>query len=76
MYAKVTGTTFIRDMNSGALINKDISGLEDYKRKRKMAASQREEINTIRSELDSIKSDVSEIKQLMQQLLVKGSNGN
>ena len=75
MLVKVTGTNFVRDTTSMALMNKDVSGLEEYKIKRKMMATQREEINTIRAEIDGIKSDVSEIKSLMQQLLNKGSNG-
>ena len=75
MLVKVTGTNFVRDTNSMALMNKDINGLEEYKMKRKMMATQREEINTIKAEIDGIKSDVSEIKSLMQQLLNKGSNG-
>ena len=75
MLVKVTGTNFVRDTTSMALMNKDTSGLEEYKMKRKMMANQKEEINTIKAEIDSIKSDVSEIKTLIQQLLNKGSNG-
>lgn len=75
MLVKVTGTNFVRDTNSMALMNKDINGLEEYKLKRNLMATQREEINTIKAEIDGIKSDVSEIKLLMQQLLNKGSNG-
>ena len=74
MLVPITGTNFVRDTNSMALMNKDSSGLEDYKMKRRLMASQKEEINTIKAEIDSIKSDVSEIKMLMRQLLDKGSN--
>lgn len=58
-----------------ALLNKDSTGLEEYKLKRKLVATQREEINTIKAEINNIKSDMSEIKMLMKQLLDKGSNG-
>ena len=75
MLVKVTGTNYVRDVNSMALMNKDFNGLEEYRMKRKMMANQKEEINTIKAEIDSIKSDVSEIKLLIQQLLNKGSNG-
>jgi len=72
MLVKIPGTNFVRDTSSMALINKDVNGLEDYKVKRKMMATQKEEINNIKIEMDSIKSDVSEIKQLIRQLLDKG----
>lgn len=72
MLVKVEGTSFVRDINSMALINKDINGLEDYKRKRNLMVMQKEEINTIKSELDGIKTDMLEIKSLMRQLLDKG----
>lgn len=75
MLVKITGTDFVRDTSSMAIINKDKNGLEDYMKKRKLLATQKEEINIIKAEIESIKSDVSEIKLLMRQLLDKGSNG-
>lgn len=69
---KVQGTQMVRDTNSGALINRDKNGLEEYNRKREFFANQREEINKVKSDLDNIKSDMSEIKELMLQLLNKG----
>jgi hypothetical protein len=72
MLVKVEGTSFVRDISSMALINKDVNGLEDYKRKRNLLAMQKEEINTIKSEINGIKSDMLEIKSLMRQLLDKG----
>ena len=75
MQVKVTGTTFIRDTQSNALINRDTSGLNEYKAKRKFAEAQKQEINNVKKQMESIKGDVQEIKALMQQLLNKGSNG-
>lgn len=72
MQLKVEGTSYFRDMNSNALVNKDINGLEDYKAKRKFAETQRQEINNLKKEMECIKDDVLEIKQLMRQLLNKG----
>lgn len=72
MQVKVTGTTYYRDTKSTALINSDTSGLQNYLDKRKLAESQRQEINNVRKEMENIKSDVQEIKILMQQLLKKG----
>ena len=67
----VKGTKMFRDSSSGALINKDYSGLEEYNKKRLLISNQKAEINTLKSEIDSIKTDMSEIKQLMLQLLNK-----
>jgi len=68
----ITGTKLFRDTENMALINKDVSGLEDYKSKRKFAELQREQINNVKMEMDSIKNDISDIKKLMVKLLEKG----
>jgi hypothetical protein len=71
---KVQGTNMIRDPNSGALINRDAKGLEEYNKRREFLANQKDEINKVKSDLDNIKKDMSEIKTLMLQLLNKGTN--
>lgn len=68
---KVPGTKFVRDTQSNAIINHDLSGLQEYEAKRRMAANQRNEINNIKQEMNDIKSDVSDIKNLLSQLLDK-----
>jgi hypothetical protein len=68
----INGTKLYRDTETMALINKDISGLEDYKAKRRYAESQREQINNVEMEIDSIKNDISDIKKLMIKLIEKG----
>ena len=62
MLVQVTGTKMLRDTESMALINKDINGLEEYNLKRKMAASQRNEINTIKSDLLCFYNNMIKIK--------------
>jgi len=74
-YVQIPGTPFVRDTNSMGLVNRDSSGLEEYKNKRRALAAQKDEINNIKSEIQSIKNDMSEIKQMMLQLMDKGSNG-
>lgn len=74
-YLKVEGTSLIRHKNSGALINQDKNGLEEYLAKRKAMESQREEINKVKNEVKEIKNDLTEIKNLMLKLLEKGQNG-
>ena len=68
----INGTNLYRDTESMALINKDISGAEDYKVKRKFAETQAQQINNVRVEMDNIKNDISDIKKLMVKLLEKG----
>ena len=75
MLVKVNDSTFVRDIQSGALINQDYSSRDEYYAKVRLITNQKEELNTVRSEIDNIKNDVSEIKQLLFALLNKGSNG-
>jgi hypothetical protein len=69
---QITGTSLVRDTESMALINRDVSGLQDYKAKRKFAESQKEQINKVEAEISNIKNDISDIKKLMVKLLEKG----
>ena len=71
MLVQVTGTKMIRDTESMALINRDINGLEEYNLKRRMAATQKTEINNIKSEIKDIRSEMGEVKSLLTQLLDK-----
>lgn len=75
MLVQITGTNLYRDTETMALVNKDVSGLEDYKMKRRLLATQKEEINKLKTELSDIKDDMTEIKQLMLKLIGKGTNG-
>jgi hypothetical protein len=68
----INGTNLYRDTESMALINKDLSGAEDYKVKRKFAETQAQQINNVRAEMNNIKNDISDIKKLMVKLLEKG----
>jgi hypothetical protein len=72
---RVTGTNFVRDTNSMALINTDDASKNEYYVKARMLKTQKDEINIVKSEIASIKEDMNEIKSLMVQLLEKGSNG-
>jgi hypothetical protein len=68
----INGTNLYRDTESMALINKDVSGAEDYKVKRKFAETQAQQINNVRAEMNNIKNDISDIKKLIVKLLEKG----
>ena len=75
MLIQIPGTPFVRDTKSMAIINRDQQGLEEYQRKRNFLASQKQEINNMKSDIDGLREDMKEIKTLMLQLLGKGSNG-
>lgn len=75
MLVDVKDSKFVRDTKSMALINKDSAARDDYYAKVRMLTNQREEINNIKSEITSMKNDVNDIKELLKQLIGKGSNG-
>lgn len=71
-YVSISGTRFVRDINSMGLTNKDVDGLEEYKMKRKLLKTQKEEINNMKSDISVIKEDMAELKQLIHKLIEKG----
>lgn len=72
---KITGTNYVRDMNSMAIINNDNHEKNEYYAKLHLIKNQKEQINIVKSEIDSIKNEMQEIKSLMLQLLDKNNNG-
>jgi len=74
MLVKVNNSTFVRDTNSMALIDTDMASKNEYLAKVRMLQTQKEEINKVKSEIAGVKGDLQVIKQLMTQLLSKGSN--
>ena len=75
MQVRVTGTPYVRDVESKALINTDTTAKNEYFEKLRQAQMQKKEINTVKEEVQNIKNDVTEIKQLLKKLL-EGSNGS
>jgi hypothetical protein len=69
---KVQGTKLVRDPRSGAIINQDKTGLDDYLARRRGMESQKEEINKVKSDITEMKQDMTEIKSLLLKLLEKG----
>jgi wobble nucleotide-excising tRNase len=68
----VNGTKLYRDTETMALINKDVSGAQEYQARRKFAENQKSQINNVKMEIDNIKNDISDIKKLMIKLIEKG----
>lgn len=75
MLVEVKETKFVRDTSSMALINKDNAARDEYYAKVRMLNHQKDEINKIKTELSSVKNDIGEIKDILRQLLGKGTNG-
>jgi septal ring factor EnvC (AmiA/AmiB activator) len=68
---KVNDSTFVRDVQSRALINQDYTGRDEYYAKVKLLNNQKTEINKVNAEINQIKSEMSEIRDLLKQLLLK-----
>lgn len=56
-----------RDISTGALLNKDSSALEAYKKMKKKNS----EIEEMKIKVNSLESDISEIKTLLLKLVEK-----
>jgi hypothetical protein len=72
---KVTGTQFIRDTKSMALMNTDELAKNEYYAKARMIKNQKDELNTVKMEIANVKEDINDIKSLLMKLIEKGSNG-
>jgi hypothetical protein len=70
-FVKVTGTNFVRDINSMGLSNTDTAAKDEYYNKVRLLMNQKEQINMMNKEISEVKSDIVEIKKLLQQLIVK-----
>ena len=66
---KVTGTPFVRDTKSMAIINTDNSVKEEYYNKARILSAQKEQINKVNHEISELRSELGDIKNLLQQLI-------
>jgi len=74
MLVKVNNSNFIRDTESMAIMNHDVSEKNEYYNKVRLVQNQKAEINNVKAEIDDIKTDISDIKTLLLQLLDKNNN--
>ena len=70
-FVKVTGTSFVRDVNSMGLSNMDTVAKDEYYNKLRMIKSQKEQLNTVKAEINDIRNEMGEIKQMLQLLINK-----
>ena len=59
----------VRDMNSGAIINKNRTAYEMAKKRSVDAQRQRDEIRNTTREINTLKSEMHEIKNLLKELV-------
>ena len=69
-YLKVEGKQdLIRDVNSGAIINRNRSAFELAKKRAAEAQKQRDEIRGATREINTLKCEMHEIKDMLKTLL-------
>ena len=69
-YLQVEGKTdLVRDVKSGAIINRNRSAYELAKRRAEEAQRQRDEIRGATREINSLKCEMHEIKDMLKTLL-------
>jgi hypothetical protein len=67
-YAKVKeNPELVRDMDSKAVLNTNVSALQAYKKKRE----KQQEVNAAIDDINNMKNEINEIKTLMQRILDK-----
>jgi hypothetical protein len=67
-YAKVKeNPELIRDMNSKAVLNTNLTALQAYKKKRE----KQQEIQSAVDDINNLRQEVNELKTLMQRILDK-----
>jgi len=65
---KVKDSTYVRDINSKAILNTDRNGLDEYNMKREIAKRQNLEKEKDKDRLNKLEQDMQEIKQLLQNI--------
>jgi len=69
-YLQVEGKQdLFRDINSGAIVNKNRSAYEMAKRRVSEAKKQRDEIRSATREINTLKCEIHEIKDMLKKLL-------
>ena len=74
---KIKGNnSFVRDMETKAIINTNTIEYENYLKRRDSILSEKRQIQSQAEEINNIKQDLSEIKQMMYALLQDRTKDN
>jgi len=69
-YIKVEGHDhLVRDKSTGAIINSDLSGYNNYIKMKQIKLEEKNKISTIQNEINELKCDIGEIKNLLKELV-------
>lgn len=58
----------VRNIETNAIINKDVNGYEEYEKNYRRIYNQNKRIDEVEKNLSKIKDDMDEIKQLLRNL--------
>lgn len=68
-YHKVEGhSSLIRDVNTNAIVNTNMSEYENYKSLKKIKDAERERMKSLENDVSEMKNDLNEIKNLLRML--------
>lgn len=67
-YIPITGTAFVRDMKSGAILNTNKSELNSYYAQRDIKRKELIEKEQFKNKLNQLETDIQEIKSMIVEL--------
>lgn len=74
---KIEESTYMRDLETNAIINTNRQELESFNQKRKKILEEKKEQEETKIRLTRMENDVNEIKKLLENLIhLRSSNGN
>lgn len=62
---------FVRDSYNKALLNRDNSGLREYKQAKKIRLEQKNNILKVQDDINTLKNEIQDIKKMFGQILNK-----
>jgi phosphoribosylcarboxyaminoimidazole (NCAIR) mutase len=71
-YIPVKGTKYVKDTHTGALLNTDISEVQNYKLRKQIREKENEEKRAMKDKIENLENDISDIKDMLIQLLNSG----
>lgn len=74
---KIKDTTYVRDMQTNAVLNVNAKEINEFNEKRQKILSDRKEKEETKLRLAKLESDMSEIKKLLIEIVqLRSNNGN
>ena len=64
-YVEITDTSYVRDVDSKAILNTDKKALSDYLMKKEIATKKQLEDGEIKNRLGKLEQDIQQIKDLL-----------